>query len=150
MTNFQRTAAWLHACGKEQSAKNISVQIGCHLEEVVEFISALSFRGEMSASPAAFALMTETLDSVADDLKRGQVEAAIPMFAREAVLDSLCDQEVTLNGVAALAGFDKDTADQRVLEANEAKLVDGKPVILPGGKIGKPHGWEAANLEDCV
>lgn len=150
MTNFQRTADWLHACGKEQTAKNISVQIGCHLEEVCEFIHALTFTGEMSGSPEAFAVMTEALDSLADDLKRGNVMAVIRDYAREAVLDSLCDQNVTLDGIAALAGFDKDTADERVLDANDAKLVNGRPVILPGGKIGKPQGWEPADIRDCV
>jgi len=37
-----------------------------------------------------------------------------------------------------------------VLDSNDAKLVDGKPVILPGGKIGKPEGWKAPNLSMFV
>lgn len=150
MTNFQRTAKWLHACGKGKTVDNASVQIGCHFEEVVEFIHALSFSGEMSCSPAAFALMTETLDSLADDLKRRQVQAHVPPPCREAVLDSLCDQNVTLDGVAYLLDFDKDGADEAVLEANDDKLVDGKPVILEGGKIGKPQGWQPADISRFV
>ena len=62
----------------------------------------------------------------------------------------MCDREVTGNGVAFLAGMDKDGADQAVLAANDAKLVDGKPVILPGGKIGKPAGWTPPNLAPFV
>jgi hypothetical protein len=58
--------------------------------------------------------------------------------------------EVTGNGVAYLAGFDKDGADQAVLASNEAKLVDGKPVILEGGKIGKPAGWTPPDLTPFV
>lgn len=150
MSNFQRTAAWLHACGKGKTVKNLSVQIGCHIEEFSEFLSELMFSGESTASPAAIALLQETLESLADDIKRGQVEALIRNGCREAILDSLCDQEVTLNGVAYLADFDKETADDLVLSANEAKLVDGQPVILPGGKIGKPQGWQPADLSRCV
>jgi hypothetical protein len=60
------------------------------------------------------------------------------------------DIEVTGNGVAYLAGFDKCEADQAVLASNEAKLIDGKPVILPGGKIGKPEGWKAPDLARFV
>lgn len=150
MTNFQRTAEWLHACGKGKTVPNASVQIGCHLEEVVEFINALSFSGEMTCSPSAFALMVETLDTLADDIKHGQVQALVPPTSREAVLDSLCDQNVTLDGVAYLLDFDKDGADEAVLEANDDKLVNGKPVILPGGKIGKPQGWEPADISRFV
>ena len=58
--------------------------------------------------------------------------------------------EVTGNGVAYLAGFDKRGADQAVLASNDAKLVDGKPVIMPGGKIGKPEGWKAPDLSGFV
>jgi hypothetical protein len=34
--------------------------------------------------------------------------------------------------------------------AQGAKLVDGKPVILEGGKIGKPAGWTAPDLRGFV
>jgi hypothetical protein len=37
-----------------------------------------------------------------------------------------------------------------VLASNEAKLVDGKPVILEGGKIGKPENWKAPDLRGFV
>ena len=65
---------------------------------------------------------------------------------RAEALDALCDREVTGNGVAFLALMDKQTADRWVLDSNDAKLVDGKPVILDGGKIGKPEGWKAPDL----
>ena len=65
-------------------------------------------------------------------------------------LDALCDTEVTGNGIAYLAGFDKNGADQEVLASNESKLVDGKPVIQPGGKIGKGPNYRAPELEKFV
>ena len=66
------------------------------------------------------------------------------------IKDALCDIEVTANGVAYLAEMDKPGADRAVLDSNDAKLVDGKPVILEGGKIGKPAGWTAPDLRGFV
>jgi hypothetical protein len=41
MTNYERAEAWLKACGKEPDTENLSVLIGCHLEEFCEFLGAL-------------------------------------------------------------------------------------------------------------
>ena len=149
MTNFERTAAWLGACGKGPSAENFSVQVGCHIEEFLEFIHCLEFKGTMvppDVASAAVAVLTE----MADDLKNRTADCRIRSGSEEDALDALCDMEVTGNGVAFIAGFDKDGADQAVLAANDAKLVDGKPVLKPGGKIGKPEGWTAPDLSAFV
>lgn len=149
MTNFQRTADWLMACGKAPNAENFSVQVGCHLEEFVELLHCLEFRGTMvppDVASAAVAVMTE----LAEGLKSGKSECRIAPGKDEEALDALCDAEVTGNGVAYMAGFDKDGADQAVLASNDAKLVDGKPVLKPGGKIGKPPGWKAPDLSAFV
>lgn len=148
MTNFERTANWLKACGKEPSPENMSVQIGCHLEEVCEFIKTLRTDSEGYAK-----LMDRTrldLEWFASKLKRGEQFVYIPTHLRVDALDALCDTDVTGNGVAYLGEFAKDGADQAVLTSNDAKLVDGKPVILEGGKIGKPPGWKAPELRGFV
>ena len=90
------------------------------------------------------------LKRVATALKAGADTATILDEKRVSALDALCDREVTGNGVAHLLGFNKPMADQAVLASNEAKLVDGEPIILEGGKIGKPEGWEAPDLSDFV
>lgn len=151
MTNFQRTASWLHACGKKQGfTDHLSVQIGCHIEEFVEFLDQV----EVTVSPgddySNLVVARNLLTSVADSLKRGWAFVDILPNNRARALDALCDMEVTGNGVAYLAGFDKESADLAVLAANDAKLVDGKPVFLEGGKIGKPPGWRAADLSEFV
>jgi len=147
MNNFQRTSAWLNACGKERNEHNVSVQIGCHIEEFVEFLSAIEVNVGQDTKDSVVMALTE----LAKGLKAGGIwYARIPYGRRADVLDALCDSEVTGNGIAYLAEMEKDAADQAVLEANEAKLVDGKPVILPGGKIGKPEGWKAPNLSMYV
>lgn len=150
MSNFHRTAAWLHACGKRPTDGNLSVQIGCHIEEFIEFLDQLEVDDPDSMSVHRLAVASDLLQKIAFGLKSGAEMAIIQPLNREYALDALCDLEVTGNGVAYLAGFDKEEADKAVLAANEAKLVDGKPVILEGGKIGKPEGWKAADLSAFV
>lgn len=148
MTNFKRTADWLKACGKEPNPENLSVQIGCFLEEACELLACLRTDSEGYAK-----LMDRTrldLEWFASKLKRREQFVYIPTHMRTDALDALCDTEVTANGVAYLAGFDKPGADVAVLASNDAKLVDGKPVILDGGKIGKPPGWKAPELRGFV
>lgn len=147
-TNFERTAAWLKACGKEPSAETISVQIGCMIEEFCELLSCLRTDSEGYAK-----LIERTridLDWFAGKLKRSDQIVYIPHHLRTDALDALCDVEVTANGVAYLSEMDKPGADSAVLDSNDAKLVDGKPVILDGGKIGKPNGWKAPDLSGFV
>jgi len=148
MNNYERTEEWLRACGKEPSAENLSVQIGCHIEEFCEFVKSLRTDSEGYAK-----LLDRTrldLDWFASKLKRREQLVYVPIHLRIEALDALCDTEVTGNGIAYLAGFDKQGADEAVLQSNEAKLVDGKPVLLDGGKIGKPAGWTAPELRGFV
>ena len=150
MTNFQRTAGWLAACGKQPGNEDqFSVQLGVDLEEWVESLACLELDlppDAMNEASAAIAL----LSSVADLLKRGVAHARIADGKRVEFLDALCDRDVTGNAVAFLAGFDKDGADQAVLASNDSKLVDGKPILAPGGKILKPEGWTAPDLKNFV
>jgi hypothetical protein len=83
-------------------------------------------------------------------LKRQELVVYFPTHMREDALDALCNAEVTGNSVAYMAGFRKPQADLAVLAANEDKLVDGQPVILDGGTIGKRPGWEAPSLKRYV
>lgn len=148
MNNFERTAAWLAACGKEPTPENVSLQIGCHIEEFCELLATLRTESEGYAK-----LLERTrtdLEWFATKLKRKDQMVYIPIHMRHEALDALCDIEVTANGVAYLAGLNKPAADEAVLASNEDKLVDGKPVILEGGKIGKRPGWTAPDLSDFV
>ena len=150
MTNFQRTAAWLAACGKTPgNADHVSVQIGCHLEEVAELLKCL--RTDSEGATLILDRTVADLEWVAVKIKKGDYLAHIPNHLRDLALDALCDAEVTGNGVAFLAGMNKDAADQAVLASNDAKLVDGKPVFVEGtSKIGKPAGWKAPDLSAFV
>jgi predicted HAD superfamily Cof-like phosphohydrolase len=149
VSNFERTVAWLKACGKEPpEALDLSVQIGCHIEEFCEFLGAL--RSDSEGYGKLLDRTRTDLEWFAGKLKRREQFVYIPVHLRTDALDALCDTEVTGNGVAYLAGMDKPGADRAVLDSNDAKLVDGKPVILEGGKIGKPPGWKAPDLRGFV
>ena len=148
MTNYHRTANWLKACGKEPGPENLSVQIGCHIEEFCEFLKVLRSDSEGYAK-----LIDRTrldLEWFATKLKKREQFVYIQTHMRTDALDALCDTDVTGNGVAYMAGFNKVDADEAVLASNDSKLVDGKPVILEGGKIGKPEGWRAPDLRPFV
>lgn len=148
LSNFESTATWLRCCGKEQTPENLSVQIGVHVEEFVEFLGCLEIDGVSATEWAASAI--DMLDILARRLKdRGSV-AGIPQAMRAQALDALCDQEVTGNGVAYLAKFNKEGADREVLRSNHSKLEAGKPVILPGGKIGKGKFYRPPDLKPFI
>jgi hypothetical protein len=146
VTNFDRTANWLKACGKTND--DLVVQIGCHIEELCEFLEVL--RTDKEGYGKLLERTRNDLEWFASKLKRREVMVYIPTHLRESALDALCDAEVTGNGVAYLAGFNKPAADLAVMASNDAKLVDGKPVLLEGGKIGKPEGWLPPDLKAFV
>ncbi len=147
-TNFERTAEWLAACQKFPDPANLSVQIGCDLEEISEYLKCLRVSKEGWAR--LLDRLVIDLESLGKELKTRELVAHFPNHLRAEVLDAICDREVTANGVAYMCGFDKDGADQAVLAANEAKLVNGRPVILPGGKIGKPEGWQPPDIRPFI
>jgi predicted HAD superfamily Cof-like phosphohydrolase len=147
-TNYARTAEWLAACGKTPSVKDASTQIGCDLEETAELLKCL--RTDSEGGQLILDRTVADLEWLAVKIKRGDYMAHIPVHLRDLALDALCDREVTGNGVAYLSSMDKGQADAAVLASNDAKLVDGRPILLEGGKIGKPEGWKSPDLTPFV
>lgn len=145
MSNFERVSNWLKAAGKEPNGKNLSIQIGVHLEEFTEFLRCI--RTHKDGYQMLIDRCIGDLEWFAVKLKKGEHLAYIPIHLRVDALDALCDCDVTGNGVAYLAGFKKDEADQEVLRSNDSKFVDGKPVILEGGKIGKGPDYYPPQLK---
>lgn len=149
MTNFQRTAAWLQAAGREKgNPQHISTQIGVDAEEYAEWLSCL--RVSQDGWAKVLARVTQDLSDIATAIKSGKIVAHIPEHLRVEALDALCDRDVTGNGCAYLLGFDKDAADQEVLRSNESKFEDGKAVIAPTGKIMKGKNYSAPDLKGFV
>ena len=113
------------------------VQLGCHLEEVVEMLVELELEGELSQEVET---AVASLTKVADALKTTQVEVGTKNKA--AFNDSVLDQRVTGTGLMKMLGVDVAEAVARVDVANFTKFVDGKPLYKEGGKIAKgPNFW---------
>lgn len=148
MTNFDRVSAWLQAAGKEKTKENLGVQVGCHLEEFSELLTCITITSPTGAMSNVLIEAKMILDLVANGLKSG--EFGVEIYDREGALDALCDADVTGNGIAYLAGFDKNGADKEVLDSNDSKFEDGKPVILEGGKIGRGKYYVAPDLSKFV
>ena len=117
------------------------VQLGCHLEEVVEMLQEVYVDDSdvNSALEGAIANLTKA----AEALKSGQQEVAVDRA--EAFEDSLLDQRVTGTGLLKMRGADVAESVARVDVANFTKFVEGKPVYKDGGKVGKvgkgPNFW---------
>jgi hypothetical protein len=149
MNNFARVAQWLQACGKEPgNPEHLSAQIGAHFEECAEFLREVTIESTTGITSSALQEVAAILDAIGRNLLQGHAKAVI--HDREMALDALCDSDVTGNGVAYLAGMKKDLADLEVLRSNDSKLVDGKALILPGGKIGKPETYSPADLTPFI
>lgn len=148
ISNFQRTAKWLEAAGKHPgNEEHLAVQVGVHLEEIGELLDQLLIMGS-NADGESITSASTRIKGVAHRLKQGQIRARFR--SRVEALDALCDAEVTGNGVAFLAGMDKEEADLRVLRSNESKFVDGKALLAPGGKIMKGPNFHPPFLDDLV
>ena len=114
------------------------VQLGCHLEEVVEMLNEV-YVADSDVNSALEEACIE-LTKAAEALKAGQQEVSVGN--PEAFEDSLLDQLVTGTGLLKMRGADVAESVARVDVANFTKFVDGKPVYKEGGKVGKgPNFW---------
>lgn len=149
-TNYQRVAEWHAICGKEPgNASHLSTAIGVDAEELAEYLTCV--RVSQDGWQKVLERIVTDLSDLATAIKSGKLIAHFPNHLRVDLLDAIVDREVTGNALAFLAGFNKDAADQEVLRANDSKLdADGRPVILPGGKIGKSSLYTPPRLESFV
>ena len=113
------------------------VQMGCHLEEIVEMLVELELEDELQQEVET---AVASLTKVANALKTGQVEVGTKNEV--AFNDSILDQRVTGTGLLKMQGVDVAETVARVDVANFTKFVDGKPLYKEGGKIAKgPNFW---------
>lgn len=133
---IEDTKHWFEAAVPTPTPQNVSVQIGCHIEEVAEMLEAMD-----QPTPA------KIVDHWADRLKESTTP---PVIDREAMLDALADQIVTAVGVAHMLGMDIVGALNEVNRSNFSKFVDGKPVFNDGGKVGKGKDYSEPDLSAFV
>jgi predicted HAD superfamily Cof-like phosphohydrolase len=134
---IQDTKRWFEIAIPAPTPQNVSVQIGCHMEEFAEMLTAL---GETT--------LAGSVDRVADMYK--QAIYASPAINRVELLDALADQIVTVVGIGHMLGMDIAGALAEVNRSNFSKFIDGEPVFKENGKIGKSANYVPPDLTAFV
>ena len=113
------------------------IQMGCHLEEIVEMLVELELEDELQQEVET---AVASLTKVADALKTARADVGTKNEV--AFNDSILDQRVTGTGLLKMQGVDVAETVARVDVANFTKFVNGKPLYKEGGKIAKgPNFW---------
>jgi hypothetical protein len=131
---------WHQRARPEPTAEDLNVQLGCHLEEIVEMFDALKFKHfDWSA-------MQHSLKLLADALKNGSEKVTI--LDRRELLDALADQIVTAVGVGHCADMNVPAAAGRVDFSNWSKYdTRGQPLFKPNGKIDRGPDYKPPVLD---
>lgn len=139
--SLDTTHLWHKRARPDPTAENFNVQLGCHIEEFVEMLDALS------VSYHFLSRVRVDLFEMATRLKHGTAHASITN--RKEFLDSLADQIVTAVGVGHCAGMDVPAALTRVNESNWSKFDDeGQPIFNAAGKIVKGPNYKEPDLSE--
>ena len=139
------TVSWFKKAKPNPTAKDIYVQIGCHLEEVCEMLQALN----LTVTPAYRELkaLSDECKQLAKDCLNKDLERVVESWDKFALLDSLADQYVTSIGVGYMLNFDMQGAIGEVNRSNYSKFENGIPIFDKNGKIAKGVNYESPQLE---
>ena len=136
---------WHRRARPKPTEADFNVQLGCHLEEVVEMFDTLDFTNEEGIEYEVRATRV-ALNALARMLKSGELLATIN--DRKEFLDSLADQVVTAVGVGYCAGMKTAEAITAVNRSNYSKFdKNGYPIFNEQGKIAKGPDYAPPNLE---
>jgi hypothetical protein len=135
---------WHKRARPEPDDKAFNVQLGCHLEEIVEMLMSLGSKGK-----GEFLLwkVTYDLNTLASELKKGEI--SIELRDRQEFLDSLADQVVTAIGAGHCAKMQVVEAIEEVNKSNWSKFDQetGLPIFNEHGKIMKGAAYKAPDLK---
>ena len=135
---------WHKRARPAPTEESFNVQLGCHLEEVVEMLETLYISEDGEDSDEAWNARG-LLNRCAEKLKSGKSTATV--VDRKEFLDSLADQIVTAVGVAHCAEMNIVAACEEVNTSNWSKFdSNGMPVFDSNGKILKPVSYKQPNL----
>ena len=139
------TVNWFKQAKPNPTAKDIYVQIGCHLEEVCEMLQALN----LTVTPAYRELkaLSDEYKQLAKECLNKDLERVVESWDKLALLDSLADQCVTSVGVGYMLNFDMQGAIGEVNRSNYSKFENGVPIFDKNGKIAKGVNYESPQLE---
>lgn len=143
---------WHEIARQNPTYKDFNVQLGCHLEEVLEMLNTLvlsdtthTVLGDPSLD---LQLVRVHLTALSHGLKSGYIET--DAYDPVALLDALCDQVVTAAGVAHCAGANFEEGLSRVSVSNWSKTENGTFVRDENGKIKKGRHYQPPVLDDLV
>jgi hypothetical protein len=137
---------WHKRARPEPDDKAFNVQLGCHLEEIVEMLNSIESKYK-NVGEFLLARVTYDLNSLATYLKNGEV--TIELRNKREFLDSLADQIVTAIGAGYCAGMQVPEAVEEVNRSNWSKFDQetGLPIFNEHGKIIKGAAYSAPDLK---
>lgn len=142
------TEAWFRKAVPNPTSKNISTQIGCHLEEVVEMLDVLQtkYPGYKNKLDDA----RKHLRFISNLFKQEEDSFFIKEEDRKELLDSLADQIVTATGVGTFLGMNVPGALAEVNRSNYSKFEDGEPVFNENMKVMKGKDYTPPDLTPYI
>ena len=143
-----QTTRWFELAHGDARASKRTVQLGVHFEEVSEMLDALDTKDQTAHDLIRKA--QKAVSDLADHLKRNSSTTFVYPSSDHLLLDSLCDQAVTLAGVAYDYGYKLPQALREVNRSNFSKFVDGLPVFDGNGKVTKGANYSPPNLTPYV
>lgn len=145
---IQQTTRWFELAHGDAKVGKRTVQLGVHFEEVAEMLAAIDSKDSTTACYIEDAQIA--LNKLAEHLKTNSSTVFIYPKNDNLLLDSLCDQAVTLAGVAYDYGYKFPQALREVNRSNFSKFVDGMPVFNESGKVMKGAGYTPPNLDAYI
>ena len=139
------TEAWFRKVVPNPTSKNISTQIGCHLEEIAEMLETISSVNKDDAK--IIASLNDAIVYVANRVKQN---GGIVVKDRIGLLDSLADQIVTATGVGTFLGMNVPGALAEVNRSNYSKFEDGEPVFNENKKVMKGKDYTPPDLTPYI
>lgn len=123
-----------------------SVQVGVHIEEVVEMLQSFTLEGFETKRAEAIVAMHE----LAEIMKKNP-DAIMKLRDRQEFLDACADQIVTATGSAYMQGMDIVGALNEVNKSNFSKFKDGRAIFNEFGKIAKnPETYKEPELKPFI
>lgn len=143
-----QTQKWFEIAVPNPTSKNISTQIGCHLEEVVEMLDVLQtkYPGYKNKLDDA----RKHLRFISNLLKQEEDSFFIQEEDRQELLDALADQIVTATGVGTFLGMNVPGALAEVNRSNYSKFEDGEPIFNENKKVMKGKDYTSPDLKPYI
>ena len=143
---LENTRQWFEIAVPNPTSKNISTQIGCHLEEVEEMLQTIYPNGSYDAELLQRA--QDAITNLANHMKR-KVDAYRIDVSTE-LLDALADQIVTATGVGTFLGMNVPGALAEVNRSNYSKFEDGEPIFNENKKVMKGKDYTPPDLSSFI